>query len=217
MATGTNTGIPRVTPRRNPGISGIAVTFAAVGAWLVYAGIRDINPVSGLGVLLRGEIPPSRTPGTPYQSPTGTGKAIGAAVGNSLGVPGAPVAMSETTMVGGIRVHTSIAGNVKALLDAAKADGITGVGGGGWRSTLEQQRLRLVNGCTCSNTSSCCSPPTAPVGKSMHERGLAIDFTQHGSIIDRNDPLFRWLTQNASKYGLKNLPSEPWHWSTTGS
>ncbi len=29
--------------------------------------------------------------------------------------------------------------------------------------------------------------------------------------------LGQWLAANASSYGFYNLPSEPWHWSTTGN
>ncbi|MPZ73317.1 MAG: hypothetical protein GEU74_08820 [Nitriliruptorales bacterium] len=28
--------------------------------------------------------------------------------------------------------------------------------------------------------------------------------------------VFTWMTRNAKTYGLYNLPSEPWHWSTNG-
>ena len=52
----------------------------------------------------------------------------------------------------------------------------------------------------------------------MHERGLAIDFTYNGRIIgSRSGPAWSWLSANAASYGLYNLPSEPWHWSTTGN
>ena len=50
----------------------------------------------------------------------------------------------------------------------------------------------------------------------MHERGLAVDFTQHGRALTRESGGFRWLMQNAARFGLKNLPSEPWHWSVNG-
>ena len=51
----------------------------------------------------------------------------------------------------------------------------------------------------------------------MHEQGLAIDFTNNGeSIRSRSNPAFVWLSQNAGRYGLRNLPSEPWHWSVNG-
>jgi D-alanyl-D-alanine carboxypeptidase len=36
-------------------------------------------------------------------------------------------------------------------------------------------------------------------------------------VTDRNSPCFVWLAANAGTYGLKNLPSEPWHWSTNGN
>ncbi len=52
----------------------------------------------------------------------------------------------------------------------------------------------------------------------MHERGLAIDFTCNGSIIgSRSGPCYNWLKANAANYGLYNLPSEAWHWSTNGN
>jgi LAS superfamily LD-carboxypeptidase LdcB len=48
----------------------------------------------------------------------------------------------------------------------------------------------------------------------MHERGLAVDFRSKGSILNTSD--FNWLKANAGAYGLKNLPSEKWPWSTNG-
>ena len=52
----------------------------------------------------------------------------------------------------------------------------------------------------------------------MHEQGLAIDFTAGGDLIrSRSHPAFLWLAGNAERFGFYNLPSEPWHWSTTGS
>ena len=61
-----------------------------------------------------------------------------------------------------------------------------------------------------------CHPPTARPGQSMHERGLAVDFTCNGGgvIGSHSSPCFQWLAANASGYGFYNLPSEPWHWST---
>jgi hypothetical protein len=50
----------------------------------------------------------------------------------------------------------------------------------------------------------------------MHEKGLAIDFTCGGGTISRGRACFGWLDGHATGYGLHNLPSEPWHWSTDG-
>ena len=119
--------------------------------------------------------------------------------------------------VRGITVHRDIADNLEALLAAAEADGIV-FGGGGYRDPEDQWRLRRAH---CPNPSSsppsACRPPTARPGQSMHERGLAVDFTYNGSIISsRSNPGYRWLAAHAGSYGFRNLPSEPWHWSTNG-
>jgi hypothetical protein len=66
--------------------------------------------------------------------------------------------------------------------------------------------------------SSQCSPPTARPGRSMHEQGLAIDFTCNGGgSIVRGGTCWNFLVGNANNYGLYNLPSESWHWSTNGN
>ncbi|WP_419840952.1 D-alanyl-D-alanine carboxypeptidase family protein [Candidatus Poriferisodalis sp.] len=129
---------------------------------------------------------------------------------------------SELTWVGGIQVHESIASQVEDLLEHAARDGIR-LTGGGYRSAASQIALRRAH-CGTSEwaiwqkPSWQCRPPTARPGRSMHERGLAIDFRHNGrSITSRNSVAFRWLAANARTYGLKNLPSEPWHWSTDGS
>jgi hypothetical protein len=133
------------------------------------------------------------------------------------GGPGRLGAPSMTT-VRGITVHLSIAAQLDALLIAAEADGLTLIGTG-YRSTQRQIELRLAH---CGSTrhaiyeapASSCSPPTARPGASMHERGLAIDFD---SCASRSTACWRWLEANAANYGIYNLPSEPWHWSTNGS
>ena len=61
-----------------------------------------------------------------------------------------------------------------------------------------------------------CNPPTARPGHSEHELGLAIDFIENGAVLNATSPGFVWLVEHGAEYGLINLPSEPWHWSTTG-
>jgi hypothetical protein len=118
-------------------------------------------------------------------------------------------------------VHTQLAPALQALYAAARADGRQ-LCGGGYRDPQRQIELRRQN-CGTSQyaifqmPSSQCSPPTARPGRSMHERGLAIDFTCGGALIrSRDNPCFQWLADHANDYGLRNLPSEPWHFSTTG-
>lgn len=124
-------------------------------------------------------------------------------------------------VVEGFRVHSSIAGSLRDMVAAARADGID-LRGKGYRSTKYQIQLRREH---CGPTpydiyeapSSACSPPTAKPNRSLHESGLAVDF-RHGkeSITTRSSPAYRWLAANAATYGFYNLPSEPWHWSVSG-
>lgn len=152
------------------------------------------------------------TTSTPRPRPTGPPPAP----------PAGTVTWQDVVKVGGIWVHRSIAGQVQALLSAAGNAGIS-LGGGGFRDPSEQIRLRQKHcGPTeydiYSKPSSQCTPPTAPPGRSMHERGLAIDFTSGGALItSRSHPAYQWLAANAGSYGFSNLPSEPWHWSTNGT
>ncbi|HUR78998.1 MAG TPA: D-alanyl-D-alanine carboxypeptidase family protein [Acidimicrobiales bacterium] len=126
------------------------------------------------------------------------------------------------TTVRGITVATSIADNLERMLSAADGDGMR-FGGSGYRSSSGQVAARRRN-CGSSDydvyekPSSRCHPPTAKPGQSMHEQGLAIDFTYNGSIINsRSNPGFQWLRANAARFGFYNLPSEAWHWSINGN
>jgi LAS superfamily LD-carboxypeptidase LdcB len=139
-------------------------------------------------------------------------------------ITAAPGGLATVTCTGGgsITVAGSISGNVQALLDAAAADGVM-LCGGGYRDPEEQIQLRREH-CGTSNyaiyemPASQCSPPTAIPGTSMHEQGLAIDFTCNGGgTVTSGDECWDWLQANAVGYGLYNLPSEPWHWSTNGN
>ena len=136
----------------------------------------------------------------------------------------APGGLATVTCPGGgsITVAGSIAGNVQALLDAAAADGVM-LCGGGYRDPEAQIQLRMEH---CGTSyyaiyqmpASQCDPPTAIPGTSMHEQGLAIDFTCNGGgTVSSGDECWDWLQANAVGYGLYNLPSEPWHWSTNGN
>jgi len=132
------------------------------------------------------------------------------------------VTWADVTKAGGFWVNKSIASQTAALVSAAKAAGFN-LSGGGYRDPAEQIALRRAH-CGTSDyaiyvmPASQCTPPTAQPGKSMHERGLAIDIQSGGHLItSRSDPAFQWLAANAASYGFYNLPSEPWHWSINGS
>lgn len=154
-------------------------------------------------------------------APTGGGNGGGTSGGGG-GSSGPVTSSNEIVNVGsGIWVHSSIADNIRRLLADASAAGVP-LAGGGYRDPAGQIAVRK-NNCGTSNyaiyemPASSCRPPTARPGTSMHEQGKAIDFTYNGRIIgSRSGAAWNWLSANAGNYGLYNLPSEPWHWSTTG-
>jgi hypothetical protein len=154
----------------------------------------------------------------------GGGGGGGSGSSNPGSVTPAPggLATASCSTGGSITVAGSIADNLRAMLDAAAADGV-GLCGWGWRDPQQQIQLRREH-CGSSDyaiwdmPSGACSPPTARPGRSQHEVGLAIDFTCNGggSITSRGNSCFQWLDAHAADYGFYNLPVEPWHWSTTG-
>lgn len=133
----------------------------------------------------------------------------------AVAAPGGPVELVDIPRIGPTNI--AWAHQVRALLAAADADGLT-LSGGSYRNPEQQIALRRAH-CGASHyaiyemPASSCSPPTARPGRSNHERGLAIDFT---NCSTRATACHRWLAANAHRFGLINLPSEPWHWSIDG-
>lgn len=141
-------------------------------------------------------------------------------IGEDGGIQNTPVAgiKIRVCVLEGIDYNVAIEQNVKAILDGARAAGINFSGSGGFRSYDEQVDLRKTNGCADIYTapSSTCSPATAIPGTSMHEWGLALDLSVNESTIKSGSAGYNWMVENEAIHGLKNLPGEPWHWSTTG-
>lgn len=119
--------------------------------------------------------------------------------------------------VQGITVNAQISKNLDNLINAARAGGVQ-LSGGGFRDMNGQIAARRSN-CGTSDfdiyekKAKLCNPDTARPGYSNHQMGLAIDFGRCGS---RSTACYVWLNANAATYGLKNLPSESWHWSVNG-
>jgi hypothetical protein len=124
-----------------------------------------------------------------------------------------PADIADMVQAEGFWVHKDVADAVGRMMRAARADGVN-LSGYSYRSPQRTAELRVVNGCpdVYVSSPSRCRIPTARPGQSMHERGLAIDFQS----CWRGSDCFTWLSNNASKYGYRNLPSESWHWSTNG-
>ena len=125
-----------------------------------------------------------------------------------------PANAADMVEAEGFWVHKSVQDAAGRMIRDARADGVT-LSGYSYRSSQRTAELRVINGCpdVYNASPSSCRIPTARPGQSMHERGLAIDFQS----CWRGSACFTWLSNNASKYGYRNLPSESWHWSTNGS
>jgi septal ring factor EnvC (AmiA/AmiB activator) len=142
---------------------------------------------------------------------------------NISGIKPVPGGVAEVACPTGgvIQVAGDIAPQVERLLRDANDAGIT-MCGNGYRDPAEQIRVRREN-CGTSNyaiyqaPSSACSPPTARPGESLHEQGLAIDFTVGGRTLSSTSAAYRWMKANAANYGLYNLAGEPWHFSVNGN
>lgn len=99
-------------------------------------------------------------------------------------------------------IHASIATKFDQLAAAAKRAGINLQINNSYRSYQEQVVLWNRYGRDPKRV--------APPGHSNHQSGRAIDFV--------NTPgAYAWLKANAHRYGLRNYPPEPWHYSPTGS
>lgn len=124
-----------------------------------------------------------------------------------------PANAADIVEAEGFWVHRDVQDTVARMIQDARGDGVT-LSGYSYRSPQRTAELRVINGCpdVYNASPSRCRIPTARPGQSMHERGLAIDFQS----CWRGSACFTWLSNNASKYGYRNLPSESWHWSTNG-
>lgn len=128
-----------------------------------------------------------------------------------------PVPLEQTVVTrDGVRVHACLAAAVEAMFADARADGVV-LGASGWRSRAQQEALRAQNCRSVAGGGVVCHPSTATPGKSRHERGLALDITDGGPAVRAGSAAWDWLVANAARYGLYNLPGEPWHWSVDGS
>jgi len=117
---------------------------------------------------------------------------------------------------GGATVDARVSGAWAALAKAAKEAGVPLDAG---------SSFRLADSCGGTGDGSACATP----GNSPHQTGLAIDFgngmygtkgTSTTSCSGRarlpNNKSWKWLYENAEKYGIKQYTFEAWHWDATG-
>lgn len=107
---------------------------------------------------------------------------------------------------GKLVVNSRASGVIYAMVEAAKADGVTMYANSGFRTMAHQQSL-----CPCDGVS------VAVPGTSNHQIGLAVDFGTSSHVFIRSgDQWSSWLRNNAAKFGYKENSGETWHWSPSG-
>ncbi len=225
----------RYAERTDPSAPSRPIDAPATGA-LVFWDLSSVMKISALAgprivgtldVMTAGALP---APGSQPVDPD----AAAAGVARSTNYRGCDavshvVPLSAVVNVRGIGVHRCLADSLRELLTAASADGVT-MSGWGWRSTTRQIQLRRQY-CPLPFPGSTnywrvlslldaaeCTPPVSKPTTSRHEYGLAVDFNcgpKRASITSASR-CFAWLKANAHRYGMYNLPSEPWHWSING-
>jgi hypothetical protein len=123
-------------------------------------------------------------------------------------------------------VGSLVAGNVMAMFERAKMDGVTlNITDGARTYELQQQRWnengcgseKDANGRYTNGAKARCNPDTARPGESNHEDGTAIDLGCNGGAMRKWDACFTWLSDNAADYHFFNYPNEAWHWSPSGN
>jgi hypothetical protein len=127
------------------------------------------------------------------------GSIIGAGyqAGRRVGVRLSPVG-------GGRYLNARAAPSYKALQEAARRDGVNLPLLSAFRSMEQQQRLYDLYRSGRGNKA-------ARPGYSNHQMGLSVDLGNTGGYGGRN---YRWLKQNAHRFGFVNdVRGEPWHWT----
>ena len=170
-------------PRRGQAARDQQAAVAADVDARIESALAESAALESLDADLARRSPPSRPPSPPA---TGRGRGSGGA------------AVAAARVVGNGRSRRSAGSRWPARSPTSSsrcstrppADGIT-LGGGGYRSSDSQWRLRerLPSSDAANSSPSSCRPPTARPGQSMHEQGLAIDFTYGGRVISsRSSP-----------------------------
>jgi LAS superfamily LD-carboxypeptidase LdcB len=133
-----------------------------------------------------------------------------------------PSELRTVTGIGGkkIQIYNRAASAWEGLVAASRNDGIKRpllLPTSGYRSTKRQQEL-WEQALKKYGTPEKARKWVAPPGKSVHQTGRAIDFYIGGKNSSQNAdslrklPAYKWLVQNASRFGFYPYKREPWHW-----
>ncbi len=172
--------------------------------------VRAFQRAQGLGV--DGVIGPNTwralqgTPGTTPTNPTNPGTTPGTQRADAY-VNGRRTSINVASVGNGKVMRSDAATSFNQMRRAALAEGVTIGARSAFRTNAEQAELyrRYQNG-----TGNLAAPP----GYSNHQGGISVDVQ---NATTRSSAEYRWLRDNASRFGFVNdVPSEPWHWTYRG-
>jgi LAS superfamily LD-carboxypeptidase LdcB len=127
----------------------------------------------------------------------GARKVLGYEKGNPVDLWVVPVAEGEY-------LEKAAAEQLLALLEEAKAAGHHLTVTSAFRFHEEQRKLHAAY---LAGTGNLAAKP----GFSNHQRGLSVDL---GGVGGFQTAAYKWLKQNAPRYGFENdAPGEHWHWT----
>lgn len=107
----------------------------------------------------------------------------------------------------GQMVIKEVAGYLRAMIDAAAANGVTIWTTSGFRTFAKQEQLVREKGLASQGGLA------AAAGYSNHQNGIAVDF----DVVRDNGKPYEWLVLNAWKYGfIRAVVRERWHWEYWG-
>lgn len=129
----------------------------------------------------------------------------------------------ELTTFKGVKVHRDMVSSLKKMMEDAANQGAPLVLGSGFRSYHYQSGLRGGK----PNATAADWRYSAPSGYSEHSTGFAVDFNPIDNSFSKTKG-YRWLRDNASKYGFKQtfnesysaksgVNVESWHWAWHGN
>jgi LAS superfamily LD-carboxypeptidase LdcB len=118
---------------------------------------------------------------------------------------------------GRVRLFTDTSLALDKLLAAATHANIKLKINSAYRTYEDQERVFKNNCSNAIGTGKCQIRPgkklTAIPGTSNHGFGLAIDLANlSGTLLNTSMPEYKWVAENAPRFGFKRIASEAWHW-----
>ena len=141
--------------------------------------------------------------------------------------------ISLTELSNGKKIDSRIYPDLQEMFDDARSDGIYPVVVEGYRTHEEQEQMMSekidsykAEGYSKKEAEKLAEEWVAVPGTSEHELGLAVDIDPDYNYLG-DDELYRWLADNAYKYGfilrypdgkegITGIAYEPWHYRYVG-